>query len=735
MYTQCPECDVAFRVTAEVLKQAAGKVRCGGCGIAFNALAHLSEEMPGAPMSEETSSADIDDVGIIADEPAELEAGTPPKAISAEQSVALLKTLDQLAGDDVRIEDTGVEWRVMNEGDDEDEFADDPVPSIDHDEMRFDDNTPLPDDFDLDTPSTLPPPIFIAPDSEPEPEPQLDASQTNLAFGEPDEWEDLLDDLDEAVEAAETAVEEGAEPLDMDAQFALQAEELGLDLSSVQDMAEDAEEEESDTESEEEAEELEEELPEEPEEEPEERETTIDEDLIAAAFEVEAAARQESADEINLEDANPDELSRAGILDEDDYLKEITEEDEAEVFDDMKFEDSDEDRRLAEEVLVGEPELEDEHEPEEESEPEQDSELEEELLEEEEELEELDEDPEDDLPNEEDLAADLQEALAGLNEDEDEPEEVTLEEEAVEFSEPLDADVPEPTEEEKTLNMMIDQDLLAIAVEDDDGFTSTIVQKQVSSSDDIPNESKQSVDEAVEEEASPEEEAAAPPDGNPLMETIIMEGESVHNEEDAERLEAARMAAAESLKQSGFEEDKKSFRDWQPPRHSMAAAAALLFVVLVVQVIHHSREALAVSTAFQNTIGPVYRMVGSPITPAWDVKGWRFEATKGNTNDEGEGDVLTIYSRVGNNSDKSLPYPLVHVSLSDRFEEVIGSRILDPSEYLVDGADPSRSVRPGDTFDAVIAINSPSAAATSFKLNVCYRLEGGQLRCADKDFR
>ncbi|MGI9271510.1 MAG: MJ0042-type zinc finger domain-containing protein, partial [Woeseiaceae bacterium] len=38
MYTQCPECDVAFRVTAEVLKQAAGKVRCGGCGVAFNAL-------------------------------------------------------------------------------------------------------------------------------------------------------------------------------------------------------------------------------------------------------------------------------------------------------------------------------------------------------------------------------------------------------------------------------------------------------------------------------------------------------------------------------------------------------------------------------------------------------------------------------------------------------------------------------------------------------------------------
>ena len=46
MYTQCPHCGSAFRVTAEVLKQAAGKVRCGACGNAFNALAHLSESRP-----------------------------------------------------------------------------------------------------------------------------------------------------------------------------------------------------------------------------------------------------------------------------------------------------------------------------------------------------------------------------------------------------------------------------------------------------------------------------------------------------------------------------------------------------------------------------------------------------------------------------------------------------------------------------------------------------------------
>ena len=50
MYTQCPECGVAFRVTAAILKQAAGKVRCGGCGTAFSALESLSEERPPDPV-------------------------------------------------------------------------------------------------------------------------------------------------------------------------------------------------------------------------------------------------------------------------------------------------------------------------------------------------------------------------------------------------------------------------------------------------------------------------------------------------------------------------------------------------------------------------------------------------------------------------------------------------------------------------------------------------------------
>ena len=116
MYTQCPDCTTAFRVTAEVLKQAAGKVRCGGCGHAFNALLYLTETKPGARPRQPVSES----LPELRPEPAEAETREPVRPpLSAAQSAALLKTLDQLAGEDIRLEDTGVEWRLLGQDEDE----------------------------------------------------------------------------------------------------------------------------------------------------------------------------------------------------------------------------------------------------------------------------------------------------------------------------------------------------------------------------------------------------------------------------------------------------------------------------------------------------------------------------------------------------------------------------------------------------------------------------------------
>ncbi|HSG58147.1 MAG TPA: DUF3426 domain-containing protein, partial [Woeseiaceae bacterium] len=303
--------------------------------------------------------------------------------------------------------------------------------------------------------------------------------------------------------------------------------------------------------------------------------------------------------------------------------------------------------------------------------------------------------------------------------DDDEPEEPRVEEHYI----------PEMTEEEKTINMLIDQDLLSVAVEDEDGFASTIVQVQPNRK--VEDELAEN-ETASSDEDNPEPEETESAADSPAVETIIMEGEAVRAWHDRDRHEKNRRLG-EELKARRAEDELRKQGSGGSPRFGMIAAAALLVVVLALQIVHQSREALATIPIFSETIGPVYRMFGKPLTPAWNIKGWRFEATKGST-DEGD-ELLTIYSRVGNNSDGPLPYPLVHVSLTDRFEDIIGSRVLEPGEYLGSDADPRELVPAGNTFNAVISIENPSAEATGFKLNVCYRLTSGQLRCAIEDFK
>jgi predicted Zn finger-like uncharacterized protein len=46
MYSQCPDCQTRFRVTAAALRAAHGTVRCGRCGSAFDALERLSDALP-----------------------------------------------------------------------------------------------------------------------------------------------------------------------------------------------------------------------------------------------------------------------------------------------------------------------------------------------------------------------------------------------------------------------------------------------------------------------------------------------------------------------------------------------------------------------------------------------------------------------------------------------------------------------------------------------------------------
>jgi len=732
MYTQCPDCSTAFRVTADVLKQAAGKVRCGGCGIAFNALSYLSESMP-----EQLAPNKADDE-LPELKPDSRPSDGLPTSISAAQSAALLKTLDELAGSDIRIEDTGVEWRVLDddelgeaagdevpappEGDDLliDEILDESPTPIDQfltetpaivdspeifespdneftstsvDELRFDDNTPLPDDFDLDgegsgaslyaASTPLEPDILADDDIEKEPQADFDLS-------EPDEWSDILGEFEELAESVSAPLEAELEAaaaldteqlegehdesvadsdeivendgdadssvdqlLDMDSQFALQAEAMGIDLSGMH-----------------------------------------------AAMEEETKEEAPVDDDADLEKllGRTSDVELEGLLDES-LVDELEPEPVEEIDDLEQLELIEDDKSLADEL---------------------------EELEELDEPDEIEEEIEDDLEEvlDEELEDDLDTSLEeGLDEDLDESPDEDLDEDLDESpDEDLDKHfVPPLSEEEQTINMQIDQDLLALAIEDKDGFASTIVMPEASAEDYV--EEKETGDD-MEEEFLKSTGAG--------FETIIMEGEEFRSIEALEKLETDAAAAASLAGAAAADRAAEEKKKAGSGRYGIISGIILLVLLLAAQAVHQSREQLATIPAFNNAVGPLYRAIGQPLSPAWDITGWRFEVAKGTEDDDKN---LTIYSRLGNKSETPLPYPLIAVSLTDRVEETIGSHILDPAEYLSNGLDPSKLVQPGNTFEAAIKIQLPAAATPGFRLRACYRTTDGLLRCKDDDFK
>jgi len=254
--------------------------------------------------------------------------------------------------------------------------------------------------------------------------------------------------------------------------------------------------------------------------------------------------------------------------------------------------------------------------------------------------------------------------------------------------------VPPMTEEEHTVNMQIDEDLMALAIEDEDGFASTIV---IPAKDTEKKARKEKGDKSGDDGEIKSETA----DDKAGFETIIMEGESIRSALDNDKFAADAAAAAKLAEQANAREADQT-KQSGGRRYGIIAGIGALVLLLAVQLVHQSRESLATIPAFSNAISTIYRAIGQPVQPAWDITGWRFEVTTSST--DGEPDELTVYSRLGNSSDGPLPYPLIGISLSDRFEETLGSRVLDPGDYLPTDLDPRELVKPGSSFNAIITI-------------------------------
>ena len=717
MYTQCPECQTAFRVTVEVLQKAGGRVRCGGCEHAFSALDYLSDGVPGTASNPSSSSND----DTVIEESEDFDA----------KSKSLLETLDELAGTaDVRIEDTGVEWRVLDENGTADDAAgtQTSLEISQHSERRYDDNTQLPDDFadEEDMPYVPDAPQRRVTDDD-EQQTDIDTHQVDMALEHDETWAELLDSEDDEEEfEAEVVAEDSNDDLaqQLEAAEARQiADDSALLPQLAASLADSLQREDGSADAN---------LP-----------FDVEEELAAIHNELTAVGASSEADE-----SVPDDLDAQFNMQAEALGLDITRDEKLEA---PEVEDEPDDAAVEIDANEELPFDESSDDTDEDDDATSITEVDDDLDEQEDEVsfgesdEDFVDDDEDELSAEEE--ADIVQKLrdsTGSFQKQIEAAKQALDRGDVEQNLEEDESDQDDAHEDDSLQLEDDEDEVAETELDDNDIRSQLTEtySDIDPQDlPAPNDDDTSEQDALEQTMIQAGiDPSALDSGN--VETIIMEGDFIRGTLDDKADETIENEAVAGL------DDQKSLVDTymlnkgkvrggrrrtDPASYGMMAGIVVLTILLAAQYLHASRQTFATYGAFNQTVGPVYRALGSPVTPQWNIKGWQFEHTNGSTDDNDE--VLTVFSTVRNTSEEPLPYPLVHVSLTDRWEDIIGSKILEPGDYLAGDMDPRTPVAPGESFTAVIVIERPSTEATGFQLYVCYRVGAGKVRCATEDFK
>ena len=98
---------------------------------------------------------------------------------------------------------------------------------------------------------------------------------------------------------------------------------------------------------------------------------------------------------------------------------------------------------------------------------------------------------------------------------------------------------------------------------------------------------------------------------------------------------------------------------------------------------------------------------------AYQLRQW------GVTGDPSADGSLRVRASIMNTAAQLEPYPLLRVTLANRFGSMVGTRDFEPSEYL--GKPTAKLLAPGERVDATMDILDPGKSAEGFEIDVCLR--------------
>jgi predicted Zn finger-like uncharacterized protein len=260
------------------------------------------------------------------------------------------------------------------------------------------------------------------------------------------------------------------------------------------------------------------------------------------------------------------------------------------------------------------------------------------------------------------------------------------------------------------------------------------------------------------------------------FETIVLEGEGVLQTEElveeeavdieianvSRRIEAARRAghlahigappqvAVEEVAAGAEEEEEgeQEEEEEEPPdedsgdaveelraaRHARTGwlgitAAVVLVLALAAQGINHWRNDLATYASWYRPLERITAAIGEPLRPNWDLSVYDVHQL-GATSDLADPRSLKVHLSIANRGEREQAWPLVRLSLLDRYGTVVSSGDLKAEEYLPAALRGQHFIASEQRIDTEVSVVDPTQQVSSFELDVCVPAAGGGLRCA-----
>ena len=216
-------------------------------------------------------------------------------------------------------------------------------------------------------------------------------------------------------------------------------------------------------------------------------------------------------------------------------------------------------------------------------------------------------------------------------------------------------------------------------------------------------------------ESQEQEIVLPPPPPHPERRTSRYEAAEVSDDVRRDMLQGFEDAAQPALLRRQSEHtvnERLRFNVWL----GAAIAAALL---LMLQVANQNRD-WPVVRALYGAIGP---QAAPANFSAYQLRQW------GVTGDPDANGTLRVRASILNTAAQLQPYPLLRVTLADRFGKRVGARDFEPSEYL--GKPTAKLLAPGEQVDATLQILDPGKNAEGFEIDVCLRGAEKKIACAN----